>query len=265
MVFAVSLVLDIKFGMNCFNLSHYTTISSFKSSFWTYLSHKWTVQILSHLSFFLWSRLVLFTHLCPPPPPPPPHTHTLCNCWHCFTFVFFFLSNQGFVPIGRFSEAGLLEWMRFVIFHARSRDWEVAAHFRADFWVGVASHCAYLWKLNLESRSSTNANTVAVAKITVGMGWREEKKSLLRGVRRKKCVWGHPIAWITSYCLLQDRLCLRASKNAFNVGSVKFAVTVTPSTHSKHWFTTSFLQGGRCQKAVLGVCAFHCEESTHRK
>ena len=25
-------------------------------------------------------------------------------------------------PIGRFSEAGLLEWMRFVIFHARSRE-----------------------------------------------------------------------------------------------------------------------------------------------
>jgi len=39
-------------------------------------------------------------------------------------------------------EAGLIEWMRFVIFRARSRDWEVAAHFRADFWVGVASRCA---------------------------------------------------------------------------------------------------------------------------
>ena len=42
---------------------------------------------------------------------------------------------------GRFSEAGLLEWMRFVIFRERSRE-EVAAHFRADFWVGVASRCA---------------------------------------------------------------------------------------------------------------------------
>ena len=28
--------------------------------------------------------------------------------------------------------------------------------------------------------------------------------------------------------------------------------TQTPSTD---WFTTSFLQGGRCQKAVLGVCS----------
>ena len=25
-------------------------------------------------------------------------------------------------------------------------------------------------------------------------------------------------------------------------------------SNSKHWFTTSFLQGGRCRKAMLGVC-----------
>ena len=39
----------------------------------------------------------------------------------------------------------------------------------------------------------------------------------------KLCVWGHPIAWATSYCLLPDTFWLRASKNAFKVGSVKFA------------------------------------------
>ena len=38
----------------------------------------------------------------------------------------------------------------------------------------------------------------------------------------KKCVLGHPIARATSYCLLPDTLWLRASKNAFKVGSVKF-------------------------------------------
>ena len=42
-------------------------------------------------------------------------------------------------------------------------------------------------------------------------------------VCRKKCVLGHPIAWATSYYLLPDTLWLQASKNAFKVGSVKFA------------------------------------------
>ena len=37
------------------------------------------------------------------------------------------------------------------------------------------------WKLNLESRSSRNANTIAVAKITVERGWRVEKKCLCVG------------------------------------------------------------------------------------
>ena len=42
-------------------------------------------------------------------------------------------------------------------------------------------------------------------------------------VRRKKCVLGHPIARAASYCLLPNTLWLRASKNAFKAGSVKFA------------------------------------------
>ena len=37
----------------------------------------------------------------------------------------------------------------------------------------------------------------------------------------KKCIWGHPIARATSYCLLPDTFCLRASKNVFKVGNVK--------------------------------------------
>ena len=61
---------------------------------------------------------------------------------------------------------------------SRKKSQEVAAHFRADFWVGVASGCVKQWTLNLESRSSTNANTVAVAKITVERGWRVGKKSV---------------------------------------------------------------------------------------
>ena len=44
---------------------------------------------------------------------------------------------------GPFSEAGLHEWMPFVIFHARSRK-RLQHHFWADFWVGVASCCLFL-------------------------------------------------------------------------------------------------------------------------
>ena len=40
----------------------------------------------------------------------------------------------------RVSEAGLHEWMPFVIFRARSRE-RPQRHFRADFRVGVASRC----------------------------------------------------------------------------------------------------------------------------
>ena len=43
-----------------------------------------------------------------------------------------------------------------------------------------------------------------------------------------KCVLWHPIARATSYCLLPDTLCLRASKNVFKVGSVKFANSLSP-------------------------------------
>ena len=44
----------------------------------------------------------------------------------------------------------------------------------------------------------------------------------------KKIVLGHPIARATSYCLLPDTFWLRASKNAFKVGSVRFANSLSP-------------------------------------
>ena len=44
----------------------------------------------------------------------------------------------------------------------------------------------------------------------------------------KKCIVGHPIAQATSYCLLPDTFLLQASKNAFKVGSVKFANSLSP-------------------------------------
>ena len=126
---------------------------------------------------------------------------------------------------------------------SRKKSWEVAAYFWADFWVGVASRCVQQRKLNLELQSSTNANTVAVAKITVERGWRMGKKKCLcvifwlprrSQVHRKKCILGHPIARATSYCLFPDTEWLRASKNAFKVGSVKFANSLSlPSVVKK--------------------------------
>ena len=64
-------------------------------------------------------------------------------------------------------------------------------------------------------------------------GW--EKKCPFLADKRivsswKKCVLGHPIARATSYCLLPDTFRLRASKNAFKTGNVKFANSLSPSS-----------------------------------
>ena len=118
------------------------------------------------------------------------------------------------------------------LLHKKSR--EVAASLQGQF----LSRCCFMQ--NLESRSSTNATTIAVAEMTMESGWRVEKKRfcivfwLTRRLRVcwKKCVLGHPIAQAASYCLLPDKLWLQASKNAFKVGSVKFANALSVSLPS---------------------------------
>ena len=129
---------------------------------------------------------------------------------------------------------------------SRKKSREVAAHFRADFWVGVASRCVYQWKLNLESRSNTNANTVAAAKITVKRGWRVEKSvfELFFGWPEdrefvEKVRFGASYSRATSYCLLPDTLWLWTSKNAFKVGNVKFANPLSPPSIVKRVRTGS--------------------------
>ena len=57
---------------------------------------------------------------------------------------------------------------------------------------------------------------------------RRRRKKKRRKKKKKKSVLGHPKARATSYCLFPDTLCLRASKNAFNVGSIKFADSLSP-------------------------------------
>ena len=106
--------------------------------------------------------------------------------------------------------------------------------------------------LNLELWSNTNATTVAVAKITRERGWRVGKKVSLChfladqkiAISWKKCVLGHPIARVTSYCLLPDTFWLQASKNAFKVGSVKFANSLSPPAQ---W-------SPRAMSSALGGC-----------
>ena len=69
-------------------------------------------------------------------------THWLRVWFYAFALIWFChsLEAQYALSIGWFSEAGLLKWMPFVIFRARSRK-RSQRHFRANFWVGVASRC----------------------------------------------------------------------------------------------------------------------------
>ena len=138
------------------------------------------------------------------------------------------------------------EWMPFVIFCARSRE-RLQHHFRANFWVGIPSHCVLKWKLNLELLSNTNATTVAVAKITGDSGMEGGKKCLChffgwpedRQFTQKRSVLGRPIAQETSHCLLTDTLWLQASENAFKVGNVKFTNSLSPPSIVKKAHTWS--------------------------
>ena len=47
----------------------------------------------------------------------------------------------------------------------------------------------------------------------------------------------------------------RTLNRSFTIASLCMPASVAALfPNSKHWFTTSFLPGGRCRKAVLGVC-----------
>ena len=119
----------------------------------------------------------------------------------------------------------------------RKKSREVAAHFRADFWVGVASRCVWQWKLKLDCEAVQMAILLQLQKLPWKKdgGWTKSVFASFFGLARrsrvslgKKCVLGHPKARATSYCLFPDTFWLRASKNAFNVGSVKFANSLSP-------------------------------------
>ena len=125
---------------------------------------------------------------------------------------------------------------------------EVAVSFPVQFLSRRCFTLCITMEVELELRSSTNATTVAVAKINGERGWRVEKKrvSLHHFLADqkitsswKKCVLGHPITQATSYCLLPGTFWLQASKNVFKVGSVKFANSLSPPSIVKKVCTGS--------------------------
>ena len=147
-----------------------------------------------------------------------------------------------FITIGRLSEAGLLEWMRFVIFRARGRsalpgrflsrrcftlcitaeaEPRIAKQYKCQYCCSCKNYCG---KWMEGGKKGVSASYFC---------WPEDREFV-----EKKCVLGHPIARATSYCLLPDTFWVWASRNAFKVGSEKVENSVT---------------------------VFHCEESTHRK
>ena len=69
--------------------------------------------------------------------------------------------------------------------------------------------------------------------------------------KRIHSLLNRPTAWATSYCLLPDTFWLRASKNVFKVGSVKFANSLSPPSIVKKVCTRS--KSSRCWAKVKGV------------
>ena len=61
---------------------------------------------------------------------------------------------------------------------------------------------------------------------------------------------------LSAYITIQSPYCLLVLCRPAELASRQHGGgCYTPTSNSKYWFTTSFLQGGRCRKAVLGVCA----------
>ena len=57
----------------------------------------------------------------------------------------------------------------------------------------------------------------------------------------------------------------RTLNRSFTIASLCMPASVAALfPNSKHWFTTSFLPGGRCRKAVLAVCPLPCRECQRR-
>ena len=137
---------------------------------------------------------------------------------------------------------------------SREKSWEVTVSHLGQF---PSRHCIMLCitlTMEVEPRIAKQykCNHCCSCKIYRGNGMEGGKKVSLHCFLAdqkivsswKKCFWGHPIAQATSYCWLPDTFWLRASRNAFEVGSVKFTNSLSlPSIVKKVHTGTKSSQG----------------------
>ena len=116
---------------------------------------------------------------------------------------------------------------------SRKKSREVAASLPGRF---LSRNCFTLC-ITIELRSSTNASIVAVAKITRDWGWRVgnmclcvvfwlTRRSRVRG--EKMCLGASYSTSNKLFACCQTHSVLRACKNVFKVGRVKFANSLSP-------------------------------------
>ena len=154
--------------------------------------------------------------------------------WH-FHYVFFLFFRVPLLPYQTVCYYWAVQWSWFARVNAlcnlsRKMSREVAASLPGWF---LRRRCFSLCiTMEVESRIAKQykCHHCCNCKYCQGKGMEGGKKVTLRNFFAdqkiasswKKCILGHPIAWVTSYCLLPDTFWLWASKNVFKVGSVKF-------------------------------------------
>ena len=112
-------------------------------------------------------------------------------------------------------------------------------------WFARVNALCNLSRKKTREVAASNANTVAVAKITGERGWRVEKKCL--------CV----VFWLTRRSRVCGKMCFGASYRTNKLLLVgRHILTIGLQNCLSSW---------RCKIRKFTVIDFHCEESTHRK
>ena len=143
--------------------------------------------------------------------------------WHLFMHV---TPIYTLTPTSWVVQWSWFAWVNALCNLSCKKSQEVAASFQGQF---LSSHCFMLCiTVEVEPRIAKQYKCQYCCswKLTGERGWRVEQKCLCiiflaEGHKfMEKMYFG---AWATSYCLLPDTFWLQASINAFKVGSVTFA------------------------------------------
>ena len=133
--------------------------------------------------------------------------------------------------------------MRFrVIFRARSRErsqrtsgpiseYGVASRCEIEPRITKQYKCQYCCSFKNYRGKGMGGGKKSVFASFFSAGWPAEDREFV--AEKNWCVLGRPIARATRYCLFPDALWLQASKNAFKVGCVKFANSLSPPSTGK--------------------------------